>query len=76
MARDTTHLTALYARLAHEKERLAQAGTPKERELRSVWVGQIEKEIAGERQFLGMPADDFKPAGDANDDDLLAQLLA
>jgi len=72
MTRDTTHLVALQTRLSHERARLANAKTAKERELRAVWVAQAEKELAGELRFLGMS--DTAPA-DIDDTDLLAALL-
>lgn len=62
------HLAALELRLSHERVRLQQAKTPAERELRQVWVAQIEKEIAGEREFISEP--------DMTDDELLAALNA
>jgi hypothetical protein len=49
-----THLNALEVRLSHERVRLAKAKTENERALRRVWVAGIEKEIAGERKFLGL----------------------
>jgi hypothetical protein len=39
------HLDALELRLSNERIRLASATSPQERELRAVWVKQIEKEI-------------------------------
>ncbi|HXJ39712.1 MAG TPA: hypothetical protein VNH18_10570 [Bryobacteraceae bacterium] len=68
------HLHALELRLSHERERLAQAKTARERELRAVWVAQIEREIAGERKFLGLPESEADAT--VSDDELLAQLLA
>ena len=47
-----THLNALNLRLSHERVRLANAKTEGERAMRTVWVAQIEKEIAGEEKFL------------------------
>lgn len=40
------HYTALMTHLSNEKQRLAAATTKGEIELRSVWVAQLEKEIA------------------------------
>lgn len=71
---DTGHLTALHIRLSHERGYLAQAKSDTERELRAVWIAQIEKEIAAERAFLGMPADDVTP--DLDDDELMRELGA
>lgn len=64
------HLDALELRLSHEREYLRQATTEEERAMRAVWVAQIEKEIAAERQLLGM--DTGVP--DLSDDDLLSAL--
>ena len=69
MSTDTDHLAALYQRLINERERLSSAKTEKEKSIRSVYVEQIEKEIKGEKEFLGIVEDDI------DDDDLLAQLL-
>jgi hypothetical protein len=69
----TEHLVALHTRLSHERGYLAKAKTASERELRSVWISQIEKEITAERVFLGMPPDE--PLEDVSDDELLAALL-
>lgn len=66
---DTTHLTALYARLSNEKARYAIDNSPH----RAVWIEQTEKEIANERAFLGMPVDEPMPA--MTDDELLAELM-
>ncbi len=66
------HLSALELRLSNERERLSAATTDAERELRSVYVAQCEREIAGERAFLGLPAESFDT--DADDDALLAEL--
>jgi hypothetical protein len=46
-----THLDALQLRLSNERMRLDDAKTEGERKLRSVWIRQIEKEIAGEIKF-------------------------
>lgn len=64
---DTTHLVALETRLSHEKARFAADGG----EIRKVWIAQIEKEIAREREFLGITSD--VPA--MTDDEILAELL-
>lgn len=68
-----SHLAALNIRLTHERARLAEAKTPAEREQRQVWVAQIEREIAGEREFLGLPPE--HPVPDLSDDELLAELF-
>jgi hypothetical protein len=71
--KNTEHLNALELRLSHERGYLAKAKTAGERELRAVWIVQIEKEIAGERAFLGM-SDDAEC--EMSDDELLAELAA
>jgi hypothetical protein len=70
--KDTTHLDALQVRLSNERNRLAAAKTDGERELRRVYVAQCEKEIAGEKAFLGIVD---APAAAMSDDELLAELL-
>ena len=69
---DTTHLQALITRRAHEREYLAAAKSQGERDLRAVWIAQIEREIADEEEFLGMA-----PVGkiEMSDDELLAELV-
>lgn len=51
---DTLHLVALINRLSRERGYLTIAKTVKERELRTVWIAQLVKEIIAEEQFLGM----------------------
>lgn len=65
-----THLDALRLGLSHERARLAAAKTGAERALRSVWVAQLEREIAAEERFLGVV-----PAADISDDELMAELM-
>jgi hypothetical protein len=65
------HLSALQLQLSNERVRLANATTAGERELRAVWVAQLEREIAGEHAFLGERIGD-----DMTDDELLAALQA
>ena len=67
------HLDALYARLSNEKIRLSNAKSPVEIEMRSVWVHQIKKEIAQERELLGL-IDDVNI--DISDDEIFARLNA
>jgi hypothetical protein len=69
--KDTLHLDALRVNLSNEKSRLAEAKTDKEREMRSVWVKQLEKEVADEIKLLGI-ADDASV--DMSDDALLDAL--
>ena len=66
-----SHLSALELRLSNERVRLANAKTAKERELRRVWIAQIEKEIDREIEFIGKVAE-----SDMTDDELLAALTA
>ena len=63
-----SHLDALTLRLYREKERLANAKNKKEKELRAVWIAQIEREIQAEKDFIGWIDDDI------SDEDLLASL--
>lgn len=67
-----THLDALNLRLSHERGYLAKAKTVGERELRAVWIVQIEREIARERAFLGLG--NAVSAPEMTDDELLAAL--
>ena len=70
---DFSHLDALEDGLSRERQRLANARTSRERELRSVWVAQREREIAAERAFLGLePAD----TGSMTIEEILAELEA
>lgn len=70
---DFGHLNSLLARLSSERVRFANAKTGGERDLRCVWVMQLEKEVAKEREFLGLPESADSPM---DDDTLLAQLSA
>jgi len=65
-----SHLSALELRLSNERARLAIAQTGQEREMRKVWIAQIEKEIDSEIEFIG------KVATEMTDDELLAALVA
>lgn len=69
---DLTHLNALNLRRSHETQRMADAKSQNERELRSVWLAQIEEEIAQERAFLGLSDD--AAYEEISDDELLVQL--
>ena len=68
---DRSHLDALELRLSHERSYLAAEKTEKQRAMRRVWIAQVEKEIAGERAFLGI-ADESAP--EMSDEELLAAL--
>jgi len=73
--KDASHLIALQTRLAHENEYLAAAKTQKEIAIRTVWIAQIEKEIADEKKFIGF--EEISPEVDnMSADDLLAELLS
>jgi hypothetical protein len=72
-AGNMAHLDALELRLSHERGYLAKAKTEKERELRNVWISQIQKEIDRERGFLGLKGQaDEAPM---SDDELMAELM-
>lgn len=64
-----SHLDALELNLSNERIRFRSA-IGKEKELRAVWVKQLEKEIAGEKEFLGLTDMD-----EISEDELLAALL-
>lgn len=68
---DLIHLHALELRLSHEREYLRVAKTEDERELRTVWIVQIQREIDRERDFVGGLISDL-PA--MTDDELLKEL--
>lgn len=75
---DTTHYAALMTRLSNEKGYLALATKQSEIELRSVWIKQIEKEIAQEAEFLKSKGVDVYHAIEDNnlsEDDLLSELF-
>lgn len=63
-----THLNALLLNLSNERNRLANSKTQSERELRSVWVRQLEKEVASEEVNF--------PSCNLGEDELLAELFA
>lgn len=73
---DRTHLAALRVRLSNERQRHSDA-TGQERELRAVWIQQVEREIEAEKRFLGIEESEEIPADVAamNDDELLTELL-
>jgi len=66
-----THLETLQLRLSNERIRLERATTDQERELRKVWVSQIEKEIADEKKFLNLNDAELPEMTDA---EILAEL--
>lgn len=71
---DTSHLFALQARLSSERARFLEAKTDGDRNLRAVWISQVEREIYFEYQFLGIQPD--QPPADLTDEELLAELSA
>jgi hypothetical protein len=71
---DFSHLDAIQLRLSHERARLDNATTEKEKALRVVWVAQIERELVAEYARLGIePCEPCEP-GDMSDAELLAEL--
>lgn len=68
-----THLDALELRLSHERRRLANARSQNERDLRYVWISQIEAEIEDERRFTSVTSEALP---EMSDDELLAALGA
>jgi len=75
MTADLSHLDSLQTRLSHERVRHANAETNGERLWRAVWVAQLEREVAREREFLGLSA--ATATVDAmSDDELLRELGA
>ena len=67
---DYSHLDALELGLSHERERLRLARSQREIQYREIWVRQYEREIASERELLGLPATDAIMSLD----DILAEL--
>lgn len=61
------HLDALQTRLANERVRYSEA-TGKDKEYRAFMVSQVEKEIEGEKAFLGFHV------GDIDEDELMIDL--
>lgn len=72
--KETSHLVALEAGLARERVRLRGAVTDAERTARAVKVAQAEREVAGEREFLGLPPEQQLP--NMSDDEIAAELAA
>ncbi len=70
---DVSHLIALQAGLAHERERLVNAKSEQERAARSVCVAGYESEIAAEKKFLGLEDITFDAI---SDNELLAELMS
>lgn len=66
------HLDVLNLCLSNERIRLAAATTESEIALRTVWVAQLDREVAAELAFTGSVAS----VTALSDDDLLSQLNA
>lgn len=64
------HLDAINLRLSRERERLAAAKTDSERQIREIWVMQIEREISREQARLCPMVDEYP---ELTDDELLAE---
>ena len=62
------HIDALSLMLSNERIRLANAKTNSERQLRAVWVKQLEKEVAFEREHF--------PCCAMTDEDLMKELFS
>ena len=74
---DLMHLHSLELRLSNERMRLSEATSQSEKDLRSVWVKQLEKEIRGEIEFLASRGITVQKATikDFDVDELLKELL-
>jgi hypothetical protein len=70
---DTTHLVALQNRLSNERKRLKEAKSTKERELRTQWVAQAEREVDAELVFLNL-ANGHTEVDDMDNDTLAREL--
>lgn len=68
---DKSHLHALELRLSNERARLANSTTENESKWRQILVAGIEKEIAGEKKFLGIS----ESTNEITDDELLNELF-
>jgi hypothetical protein len=71
---DFSHLEAIEQRWLHERSRVLQAKTAKEREWREHNVRQIEKERAAEIAFLERSGVEFPTLDVILDDELIAAL--
>ena len=67
------YLHALQLRLSRQRGYLRVAKADGERQLRAVWISQIEKEIRDQRKFLGLPDE---AELEMTDDEILAELMA
>lgn len=71
---DATHLQALLLNLSHERGRLSRARSEPERQLRAVWVAQLEREVSAEEAFLRRTSP-LPEVIELDDDALLRALL-
>lgn len=71
---DFSHLYAIEDRLDHEKTRVKNSRSVKEREWREHNVRMIEKEIVGEIAFLASRGIIVPDTANMTDDELLAEL--
>ena len=75
----TEHYVALVTNLSNERQRLEQSASEAEYALRSVWVQQLEKEIAHEVEFLSSKGvnvyAETNEVDSMSDDDLLNELM-
>lgn len=69
---ETTHLDSLNLRLSHERSYLEKANTEKEKQIRKIWIKQIEKEIEIEEKLLGLKEIENS---NLNDEELLNELF-
>ena len=65
------HLSALELRASHEREHLRSAKTEKEKDLRQVWLDQINKEIRIEKERFS----DDDEMSEMTDDEMLEALF-
>lgn len=76
----TEHYVALMTNLSNERQRLEQSASEAEYALRSVWVQQLEKEIAHEVEFLASKGINVYAGTNEvdamSDDDLLNELMS
>jgi hypothetical protein len=69
---DFSHLNAIEERLHRETMRFMSATNEQDRQFRFSQVKQAERELEGERKFLGIDAPIAHPL---TDDELLAELI-
>lgn len=78
MTYSTDHYVALLTNLSNEKQRLENSASEAEYQMRSVWVRQLEREIAHEVEFLASKGvcvySNVDETDDLTDDELMALL--